>query len=478
MSSERKAFLWSVLNALGTRGAAFLFFLVLGRLLGPTVFGIMALCYSIAMLVELLAEHGFGVVVIQEEALSGDDLSTVFWFQMMIAVIGAVTVLLIAPWLAGFFKEPDLKQALPWMVIGYLLNASGFTIQAVMKRALRFRAVALRNFLATIAGGSVGLGMALYGYGLESLVAMSLVNAAMGAAVLWLATEWRPKFHFSLARLSVMYRPAKNIVSVQFMEAFISRADQFVIGYLFGATSLGFYAFAIRLYEVLTLVSTYAIGDAAFPVLSRLQGDMPKYRQALLRIVALGAGVTVPLYLMVVATSPLLIQLVFGEQWLPATAYTNWILFAGALGSVGLYHGLTFNALGKSNYRLRFTIGSILLWGLLLPLILLLGPIFVAVNWAIRQLIMFPPQAYVLLRLTGLNWREYFVPILKVGVAAALMMLTVTPIIYLLDGWVVGRLMLSLLLGSAVYLGALHWIGSPLPALMVKMMKERSLGQH
>jgi PST family polysaccharide transporter len=478
MKNERKAFIWSVLNALGTRGAAFLFFLVLGRLLGPAAFGIMALAYSIAMLVELLAEHGFGVVVVQKETLSEDDLSSVFWFQMTIALVGALVILSITPWLAEFFREPGLKSALPWMTISYVLNASGFTIQAVMKRSLQFRTVALRNLLATVVGGLVGLGMALYGFGLESLVAMALVNAGVGAAVVWFASEWRPQFRFSGSRLMAMHGMARNIVSVQFMEAFVSRADQFVIGYLFDATILGFYALAMRLYEVLTLVSSYAIGDAALPVLSRLQGDLANFRDALLRIMTLGAGVTVPLFLMVGTTSPLLIRLVFGEQWLPAMTYTNWILLAGALASVGLYPGLTFIALGKSNYRLRFMIASIVVWGCLLPLIVVFGPIFVAANWAIRQVVMFPPQAYVLLKLTGLSWRQFFSPLFKIGVAATLMISIVFPIVYLVNGWMIGRLIVGSLAGGIVYLVTLHLMGSPLPALVVRMVKERSFGSH
>ena len=81
---------------------------------------------------------------------------------------------------AELYEEPEIESIVTWLAVSLLFTGLSTVQEAMLKRRLNFRALALRNLLGDPIGGVVGVGMALAGYGFWSLVAQQLVASLQG----------------------------------------------------------------------------------------------------------------------------------------------------------------------------------------------------------------------------------------------------------------------------------------------------------
>ena len=139
-------------------------------------------------------------------------------------VVGAaLTILGIAlSWPAAvYFKAPALQPVMAWLSVGFLLRAFGLTQAALAQRELKFRALAIRDLTANILGGVVGIGLALAGYGVWSLVIMTLVSALLETVLLWSLAHWRPRrFEISREATADLWPYSSRMLSFNLFKAF------------------------------------------------------------------------------------------------------------------------------------------------------------------------------------------------------------------------------------------------------------------
>ena len=468
MLKARAAFFWSILNAIGTRGLSSIFFIIISRHVGPSVFGVMSVGIAFSGIVDIFTEQGLSTALIQKIDLSPEHKNSAFLFQVGLATLVALVVFFSSSMVARLFSQPQLRMVLCWLAPTFIMNAAGFSFQAIFKKTLQFKYLALRNFIATMIGGIVGLGMVLDGYGVESLIALTVVNSAVGLVILCSTSQWRPGFSFSKRAFLDLHSIGRSISANQLLEMISGRVDQLIIGYIFGTNVLGYYAFAMRLYEILMNVTGYAIAEVVFPLFSHLQSDLSKFRQTLLRLSSIGGGLTVPLFLLVALTSPLTIPLVFGHKWIPSIAYSNWILTSGSLFTLGIYSVAVFNAVGRPGIGLLFRISNLIMWGLGLFLLPVFGPTFAAASWVGRALIIFPVQIAWSCRLLNMPILDALRSYGKIVISCLLMTVVVLPIVYGGSQYALLRAVSALVLGAITYMYSMRWFDSELWAFVAE----------
>ncbi|MBA3553483.1 MAG: oligosaccharide flippase family protein, partial [Gemmatimonadales bacterium] len=161
--------------------------------------------------------------------------------------------------------------------------------------------------------------MALGGWGVWSLVGMTLVNNAAGAILIWRTTDWRPRWReVSLARARELWPFSSRILGFNILKALVQNVDRLVIGFVLGAGALGIYTFAWRVVVFPVRVLSSALGAYLFPKASRLQHDHPAVRTQYLTIMALLLSVVVPAMVAEALLAPVVITGIFGTKWASA----------------------------------------------------------------------------------------------------------------------------------------------------------------
>jgi PST family polysaccharide transporter len=465
-------FLWSVANGVATRALTFVFFIAISRLIAPADFGVMALALALALLIDTLIEQGLGDALVQRHELGRDDAGSVFIYQVTMAVAIAALLRAGAPFIASVFGEPRLAGVLPWIGLGSVFNSLGFVRQALYRRELQFKVLAIRNFTATCFGGLLGFWYAYHGAGVMSLVAMHVGNAALGACVLWIATKPPFAFQFHAARLRDLLVFSRHILGTRIIEVVSGRLDQVLIGQYFGVSVLGYYALAVRLYETLLQTTAVPVVEVAYPLFSKLQNDRTSLGQSYLRIIEYGGAFTIPLFVGAAVTAPIFIPALFGSQWQPAIGYVVMILAVGALNSIDTYNDVLFGAVNRPDLRLKFAVASVVLWVLCAFALFPMGVIYVAITWCIRALVMYPVRLKRALSFIDVNAKQYL-KIVVPELAACLAMVTVILAIRFLElGFTaIILLFIQVAVGAVTYFIALHVAGSPLPGRLARLRR-------
>ncbi len=418
--SPRQALLWSLVNAVGTKGLNFIVYLLLARELGPKIFGVFAIGQAVAAFLEVVCEHKFSPLLIQRPDLNQAEKSAVFWFQLTMGSVSALLLVLLALPLGRIFSEPELSAVLPWLALVLILNTGAYVQEALLKRQLQFKLLTVRSTAANLAGGALGITLAIAGFGIASLVAMALASSVAGLVVLWASSKWRPTFGFSRTAFMPLYRAAVPLAASGTASAAALHANMLVVGYFFGASVAGLYAFALRIYDVLMKVTTFSISDAALPIFAKQTQDLPRYRRNFIELMQTAGALTVGILMVMAALAPALVSVFFGREWLPAVNYLMLYLVGGALISLGSYNDVTLLAFGKTRQVAAIYFSGLALWVVQLPLLTVFGPLFPAVAWCVKEAIIFPVKARWALQSIELEVKVYVGVVIRLLVAAVL----------------------------------------------------------
>lgn len=310
-----KGVAWQGAAKWGAQLLNFGFYTGLARLLSPSIFGLVAIAWVYLAFIQVFVRQGFGDAIIQRRDLEPEHLDSAFWIAMGTAVLLCLLSIALAGPIARLFSEPRVAPVIEWMSLFFPLAALGAMPTAILTRELNFRPLAVSSVLGTGVGGAVGLTMALYGWGVWSLVGQQLINVALICFYLWLVVPWRPSLRVSKRHVRDLYGFSLSITGNDILWFFAQKSDQTMVGYGFGAVALGPYSIASR---VSTLLHDAIIGplqSVAFPAFSRLQSDKAKLEQALHKFCEMSSFVSMPVFAGLAVVAPELIPVLFGPKW-------------------------------------------------------------------------------------------------------------------------------------------------------------------
>ncbi|WP_416670033.1 lipopolysaccharide biosynthesis protein [Egbenema bharatensis] len=454
MSIKQKAVkgvLWSAIQNWGSQAGALIIFFVLARLLEPEAFGLVALANVFLAFMQIFLNQGFAQALIQREDLEPEHLDTAFWINFGIGIILTALTLGTANQVAIGFNEPQLAPLLRGLSIVFLINSLSGVQQATLERKFAFKAIAFRWLLGTIVGGVVGVGMALYGLGVWSLVGQQVVQELVGVSTLWFASDWRPGFRFSIPHLRQLWGFGVNILAFNFLSFFNTRADDFLIGYFLGTVALGYYSIAYRILGVLTQLLVNTSNQVALPSFARLQTDLDRFRNAFYTVTQLTSLIAFPTFLGVAVLAPELILLMFGDQWEPSIVVMQILAFMGIVRAVTHFKSSVFLAMGKPAWRLWLGLLNAVISPISFLIAVQWGIVAVAFAYVIRGYLVFPVGQWAVSRLIHVPLISY----LRQFVAPLVSSLVMAVVILITKQWIGDRVLPIVTLGTGIVVGTL-----------------------
>ena len=307
------------LAKLGAKAADFVLrmgsLIVLARMLDPTDFGLVGMVTAITGVLGLFKEFGLSLATVQRESITEEQLSTLFWINMLVGTVLGLVSAAIAPLVASFYNEPRLVEVMAALGLSFVFNAGGVQHSALLQRQMRFTALAVIEILALVVGSAISILMALAGSGYWSLVAWSISLPLVATVLTWIWSGWipgRPRFSNALGSLMRF----GGIVTLNSLVVYIAyNLDKILLGRFWGAQVVGIYGRAYQLVNLPTDYINSATGSVAIPALSRLQSEPERLRVYFLKGYSLVLSVTIPTTFACALFSTELIHLLFGPKW-------------------------------------------------------------------------------------------------------------------------------------------------------------------
>lgn len=342
----KSAIFWSYALTAGRLGTTTIVTFVLAHMLGPHAFGVVATALLFVMITQMLLQQTLLTTIIQREKLDPDHLDAGFW----IVILGSLALTGLAagaaPLWASFNGQPEVTRICIALTPMILLQGLTVVPEAMMRRKMTFRPLAIRTLIATVIGGVVGIVLALAGYQAWALVAQQLVTGVVGAVVLWTVTDWRPRWR--LPRQAVKdLRGFSSQAALGGIGVFLAiRMDILVIAKFFGPTAVGLYRIAQRLPDMLTEVTSRSLQQVSLPELARLQRRPAELGDRLAKMMHVSAVAGLPALGILAATARPLVALL-GPAWSPAGAGMQLLCIVGVVNVYGVLLGPALQAVGR-----------------------------------------------------------------------------------------------------------------------------------
>lgn len=364
------------------RGLGFLGSLVLARLLTPEDFGLVALGLTLVGFGQWLATSGIGEALVgRPEPPTRAELRSVAGYQLAITVVaGGAAATIAALTVDGGVVTAFMMLALP-------LTAYRTPAMLTLQRQLAFGSTVRVELVETIVYLVFAIALAAAGLGAWSLAIATVVRYGVGTAV---ACRLSPA-GFLLP--SIDFGPLRSIIG---FGARFQATGAIHIGHdlllnagilaVAGTAQLGLWNFAWRVLQIPYLLFD-AMFNVGFPAFSRLMegGDPAALRRLVQRAVsAVAVGITA-LLCPLVAVSPAMVPLLFGDKWSDVALILPGAAVALAVyGPVGI---VTYSFMYASGDASTSIVGSLLGGGTRLASTLLLLPVLgvgaVGLGWAI-----------------------------------------------------------------------------------------------
>ncbi len=337
--------------------------MVLARLLSPKDFGLVGMVTAFTGILTLLRDFGLSSAAIQRTTVTEEQISTLFWINIVLGALLGLIAVAMAPAIAAFYGEPRLFGVTAVLALGFLFNAAGTQHSALLQRQMRFTALAVISVVSLMVGTAIAVGFAETGWGYWALVVMSIISPLVTTLCVWLTTGWVPKMPQRRAGVrSMMF--FGGTLTLNGLVAYVAyNAEKVLIGRFWGADAIGIYGRAYQLVNIPTDNLNSAVGEVAFSALSRLQGDPVRLRSYFLKGFSLVLGLTLPITLACAFFADDLVFVVLGPVWAEAAAIVR--LLAPTIAILAI-----INPLGWLIYSLGLVSRSLKIALVFVPLII------------------------------------------------------------------------------------------------------------
>jgi len=413
--------LWSGVDIFARQGLQFSISLVLARLLTPEDYGTVGLMAIFIALAGVFIDSGFSTALIQRKDITDVDLSSVFYFNVGIALLAAAILCLTSSWIAVFYRMPVLKP-LTWLLAANVVVSSLGGIQAViLRKSLNFRLQCILSIIALIVSGVVAIVLAWQNYGVWSLAIQTLVGTIVGTVLLWFSSSWRPVWVFSFASIRSLFKFGGFMLLSGLMDTLFNRLNTLVIGKFYSAKDLGFYSRADSTSLLPGSILSGIIGRVAFPIFAAAQQDKELLKAGLRKAITLVMMLNIPIMLGMVVTARPLVIVLFGAQWLPCVPYLQILCLGGTLWPLHLLNLNILLAQGHSNLFFRIEIIKKIVAILLMGSACFFGIFTIAWSFVLIGIIGFGINAYYSGRLLGYGFLRQSIDLLPYGGVALVM---------------------------------------------------------
>ena len=427
------------------------------RVLAPSDYGLAAICSAVISIISMIAEFGFGAAIVQAKTLDKPQIRGIYGASLLFAGALFAGVVALAPAIAWFFRAPEVTWLVRVSALQLVIAAFAMLPGAFLARDMSFRLAAPISIVGGLVGTLASVGLAMYGYGVWSIIVGPLVGAALNTLLLNLVSPQHYWPSLDLAPARDLIKFGFQVATTRVVSYVFVQADVLIAGRILDKTALGEYSIAMHLAMLPVSRVMGILNTVAYPAIAKMHRDGHDMRPHLLQALRLAGYLLIPLLWGLAAIAPWLVGTVLGSQWTGAIVLLEIVGLVFPLRMIGVLMSSAVQGMGRADIELRNTFTGLAV----LPACFLVGANFGAVGlagaWAVGLPLMIAinvrrSQAVLAISLFDALWA-----LARPAGCAALMLASVR-----LAGYLSGPIGASpaglaglIALGSVVYVGAM-----------------------
>ena len=354
--------LWGGLNSGIQQLVGLAFGIVLGRLLSPSDYGMMAMISIFSLVATALQDSGFRTALTNIEHPKDEDYNSVFWFNIIMASSLYVILFLAAPLIGEYYHTPRVVPLCRYAFLSIVIASLGTAQSAYLFKHLRAKQQAEAGALAVILSSLTGVGMAFAGMAYWSLATQGLVYVGINTLLQWHFSPWRPSIHgITFAPVRRMFRFSCKILATTIMTHVNNNVLNILLGHYFTPRDTGNYNQAYQWNTKCYSLVQSMVAQVAQPVLVSLNGEEGRQKDVFRKMMRFTAFITFPLLFGFGLVAKEFIVTAIGEKWLASAQLIQILCVSGATMPLSTLFSNMIISKGRSGtfFWCTFTLGLV-----------------------------------------------------------------------------------------------------------------------
>ena len=323
--------LWGGLNSGIQQLVGLAFGIILGRLLSPSDYGMMAMISIFSLVATALQDSGFRTALTNIEHPKDEDYNSVFWFNIIMASSLYLILFFAAPLIGEYYHTPRVVPLCRYAFLSIVIASFGTAQSAYLFKHLRAKQQAEAGALAVILSSLTGVGMAFAGMAYWSLATQGLVYVGINTLLQWHFSPWRPSIHgITFAPVRRMFRFSCKILATTIMTHVNNNVLNILLGHYFTPRDTGNYNQAYQWNTKCYSLVQSMVAQVAQPVLVSLNGEEGRQKDVFRKMMRFTAFITFPLLFGFGLVAKEFIVIAIGEKWLASAQLIQILCISGA----------------------------------------------------------------------------------------------------------------------------------------------------
>jgi PST family polysaccharide transporter/lipopolysaccharide exporter len=360
---------WALASVAVAFGAGLVRTVVIARWLDPIDIGLMGIALLALGFIEAVGSTGLDTALVAQRKDVERYLDPAFTIQLIRGLIASGFLWVAAPMVAWGFRNGAAVDII--RAVGAIAAVRGLSNPAVALavRRMEFRGMFWWSLPGVLSSLALTVWLAWRRGDVWALVIGTLAGQIIAAATSYGLVRRMPKVDFEPQRMIELIRFGRFVSGSRALMYFAVSLDSAVVGLTMGTQALGLYQFATRVAELPVVTFTRAIGQVALPALGGLQANVVALRRTWRSMLGWILTVNGSGALLIVLFAPIAVQVVAGEQWLPAVPLMRVLALAMVFRAVVVLSSQLLDAVRQPALTLRLNGLRLAVLAVLLPLL-------------------------------------------------------------------------------------------------------------
>lgn len=357
---------WNALERLSIQGIQFILGLIMARLLTPNDYGIVGMVAVFFAISQSFIDSGFSTALIRKPDANEKEFSTVFFFNIVVAIFFYVALFISAPYIADFFNQPVLRPIVRVQAVTLIVNSLIVVQVAMLTIKLDFKSLAKRSVCATLISGLVGVSMAYAGFGVWALVFQNVLSSIINLIYTCWICRWIPRERFNIQAFKELGAFGSKLLASGLIHTIYVHLTTLAIGKFYSPKDLGYYSRGQQIAELPNTTINGVLQTVTYPILAQIKDDdthlvavYRKYIKMTSLVIFIFCGI-------LCALAKPFILLLLTEKWLDAVPYLQIFALTCMFDHLSTINLNLLKVKGRSDLCLRLEIiKKIIAFGLL-----------------------------------------------------------------------------------------------------------------
>jgi len=148
---------WSVLSSIKIVGIGVLQLSLLAQILQANELNLLAIAVVILLVIDTLADRGFGNALIRYQSLNNSELSTLYWGNVLSGLFIFAALFIGSDIYSRIMGQPELAIMLEMISVIFIIIPQGQHYRAILQREKQFTRIAFTETSSVLAGLAVTL---------------------------------------------------------------------------------------------------------------------------------------------------------------------------------------------------------------------------------------------------------------------------------------------------------------------------------